>query len=248
MVEMTESLSVTDDSLWGKVVASKSVSRFYASLVRMTGSSGGKGATTQGATPVPISLSVAPVSTKKGEAAGFVVLISDARHMAGIAEESAARIADLERGLGEMVQSLSDARSNEAQLRGSIDQFKAAEAHTRSAIDASRRLEAELRKDVDRLREEEGSLRKSAQQLLEINRLKSEFIVNAGRELEATLQSVLGLAELLEQGTYGPLTGEQMQAIRGIYSNARRMRQDVDWLVEYGSTRSRRLEPGSGGS
>ena len=248
MVEMTESLSVTDDSLWGKVVASKSVSRFYASLVRMTGSSGGAGATTQGATPVPISLSVAPVSTKKGEAAGFVVLISDARHMAGIAEESAARIAELERGLGEMSQSLSDARSNEAQLRGSIEQFKAAEAHARSAIDASRRLEAELRKDVDRLREEEGSLRKSAQQLLEINRLKSEFIVNAGRELESSLQSVLGLAELLERGTYGTLTGEQMQAIHGIYNNARRMRQDVDWLVEYGSTRSRRLESGGEGA
>lgn len=248
MVEMTESLAVTDESLWGKVISSRSVSRFSANLVRVTGSSAGTGQTTQGATPVPVSISVAPVSTKKGEAAGFVVLLSDAGHMAGIAEQTSQRIVELERGLGEMAQSLSDARTAEAQLRASIEQFKAAEAHARSAIESSRRVEEELRKDVERLREEEGSLRKSAQQLLEINRLKSEFIVNAGRELEASLQSVLGFAELLEQGSYGALSGEQMQAVQSIYNNARRMRQDVDWLVEYGSTRSRRLEPGGEGA
>jgi signal transduction histidine kinase len=83
--------------------------------------------------------------------------------------------------------------------------------------------------------------------LLEINRLKSEFIVNAGHEMEASLQSVLGLAELLQGGSYGNLTAEQREAVHGIYGWARRIKSDVDWLVEYGSTRSRRLET-SGGS
>jgi hypothetical protein len=56
---------------------------------------------------------------------------------------------------------------------------------------------------------------------------------------------VLGLAELLERGTYGLLSPEQHEAVRGVYASARRMKSDVDWLIEYGGTRSRRLEEGA---
>ena len=90
-----------------------------------------------------------------------------------------------------------------------------------------------------------GRVEASAQQLLEINRLKSEFIVNAGHEIDGSLQSVLGLAELLERGNYGPLTAEQHDAVRGLYAAARRIKTDVDWLIEYGGARSRRLEEGA---
>jgi signal transduction histidine kinase len=82
--------------------------------------------------------------------------------------------------------------------------------------------------------------------LLETNRLKSDFIVSAGHEIEASLQPVLGITELLGQGQYGPLTPEQQEAIRNIYAWARRIKSDVDWLIEYGSARSRRLESTGG--
>jgi signal transduction histidine kinase len=68
--------------------------------------------------------------------------------------------------------------------------------------------------------------------------------VNAGHELESSLQSVLGFAEQLEQGVYGRLTAEQAEAVKGIYAWSRRMKADIDWLIEYGSTRSRRLDAG----
>ncbi|HKV38353.1 MAG TPA: hypothetical protein VJX67_04005, partial [Blastocatellia bacterium] len=96
--------------------------------------------------------------------------------------------------------------------------------------------------DADRARDDEARARRAAQQLLEINRLKSDFIVNAGRELDASLQSVLGFAELLGQGSYGKLTPEQQEAVKNIYAWGRRMKSDIDWLVEYGSTRARRLD------
>src|SRR5207253_3867752 len=121
------------------------------------------------------------------------------------------------------------------------------EAKARAEADVTRRTEAETRKQLEASVEAQKQARGSAQQLLEINRLKSEFIVNAGHEIEASLQSVLGLAELLENGSYGSLTSDQREAVRGIYAWARRIKSDVDWLVEYGSTRSRRLET-SGGS
>ena len=105
-----------------------------------------------------------------------------------------------------------------------------------------RRSEGELRQERERLRDNYSRVEASAQQLLEINRLKSEFIVNAGREIEGALQPVLGLAELLERGTYGQINNEQREAVRGIYASAKRIKSDIDWLIDYGSTRSRRLE------
>ncbi|HWP44212.1 MAG TPA: GAF domain-containing protein, partial [Blastocatellia bacterium] len=247
MAEMTEALTVTDDSLWGNVISCKTPARFQTSLVRLTGAGPEDvpGTPTQGATPVPVSISIAPLTSEGGETGGCVVVISDVGHIVSDSEKYAARIAELERGMNDLAQSLSAARTTETELRAALDRLRVAEAEARASVESLRRQDAELRKEFDHLREEESALRKSAQQLLEINRLKSEFIVNAGRELEATLLSVLGFAELLEQGTYGPLTGDQLKAVRSMYSNAKRMRQDVEWLVEYGSTRSRRLDTGA---
>jgi GAF domain-containing protein len=155
--------------------------------------------------------------------------------LSGESQKAAARIKELE-------QRLNEAQSAEGKLRSTFDSLRTAEAEAKSSAESSRRAEAELRQEYNRLREDEAGVRKSAQQLLEINRLKSEFIVNAGRELESSLQSVLGLAELLGGGAYGQLTADQSKAVQNIYTWAKRMKSDVEWLVEYGSSRSRRLE------
>jgi chemotaxis protein histidine kinase CheA len=157
------------------------------------------------------------------------------------AAESEARAAEALARAGE-----ADARNSEAQARAVIERLRGAEAEARAAAEAAARSEAEARRERDELREDEARARRSAQQLLEINRLKSDFIVNAGRELEASLQSLLGFADQVSQGLYGPLTAEQAQGVRNIVAWARRMSSDVEWLIEYGSTRSRRLETGEG--
>jgi signal transduction histidine kinase len=128
-----------------------------------------------------------------------------------------------------------------------LAEASALEKNARAEADHSRQAEEETRNQLAKVREEHKQVQSSSQQLLEINKLKSEFIVNAGHEIEASLQSVLGLAELLERGSYGELTREQREAVHSLYGWARRIKGDVDWLVEYGSTRTRRLES-SGGS
>jgi hypothetical protein len=105
-----------------------------------------------------------------------------------------------------------------------------------------RRAEAEAQSHLERAVQDHKQAQGSAQQLLEINRLKSEFIVNAGHEIEASLQSVLGLSELLDRGVFGDLTRDQKETVQSVYAWAQRIKSDVDWLIEYGSTRSRRLE------
>jgi len=153
-----------------------------------------------------------------------------------------ARIQELEQKLERMEHALTHTRSLEEQARGLLAKASELEAKSRLETEALRRNETEVRQNLERLQQEHKQAQDSSRQLLEINRLKSEFIVNAGREIDSSLQSVLGLAELLEQGSYGNLTKEQREAVHGVYSWAQRIKSDVDWLVEYGSTRSRRLE------
>jgi GAF domain-containing protein len=157
-----------------------------------------------------------------------------------------ARIQELEQKLERMEHALTHTRSLEEQARGLLAKASELEAKSRLETEALRRNEAEVRQNLERLQQEHKQAQDSSRQLLEINRLKSEFIVNAGREIDSSLQSVLGLAELLEQGSYGNLTKEQREAVHGVYSWARRIKSDVDWLVEYGSARSKRLETSGG--
>lgn len=170
----------------------------------------------------------------------------EAKRAAALGREAPARISELEHKLASIESVLAQSRSTEEQARAMLARASALEAKARAEADVSRRVEDEVKQQLERAQVEQKQAQGSAQQLLEINRLKSEFIVNAGHEMEASLQSVLGLAELLERGSYGNLTTEQREAVHGIYSWARRIKSDIDWLVEYGSARSRRLEPKDG--
>ena len=162
---------------------------------------------------------------------------------AGAAESPSTRIRELEEKLEAIDRALAGSRAAEEHARTLLAKAAAQEAKARAEADVSRRFETEVRQQLERIQEEHKQVSGSAKQLLEINRLKSEFIVNAGHEIEASLQSVLGLAELLERGSYGDLSPEQREAVKGIYGWARRIKSDIDWLIEYGSARSRRLEP-----
>ncbi|HKG23167.1 MAG TPA: GAF domain-containing protein [Blastocatellia bacterium] len=203
VVEMMESLSMSDDGMWETIIASRSPARLESRLKKGE----------------RISIAVSPLRNNKGEFSGQLVVISNIDHIEGPA-----------------------AQTDELQARVSALEEELAKAQ--AAISAS--PEAEMKRELERISEDGKRLQRSANQLLEINRLKSEFIVNAGHELESSLQSVLGFAEQLEQGLYGQMTPEQREAVKGIYAWSRRMKADIDWLIEYGSTRSRRLDAGEG--
>jgi len=159
---------------------------------------------------------------------------------------AAARVQELEKQVESFERVLAQSRSSEEQARAMLAKSSALEAKALAEAEVTRRSEAEAKQELETARGELNQAHASAKQLLDINKLKSEFIVNAGHEIEASLQSVLGLAEMLERGSYGPLSPEQQQTVHNIYGWARRIKGDVDWLIEYGSTRSRRLESSGG--
>ncbi len=194
-----------------------------------------------------LSLSLSNLTSLQDTANEAEQAREEARRAVEISNDAPQRIEELEKKLETVERALAQSKSMEQQARGMLGKTSGFEAKARAEAEGSRQAETEVRKQLEHLQEQHKQTQGSAQQLLEINRLKSEFIVNAGREMEASLQSVLGLAELLERGSYGSLTAEQREVVHGIYGWARRIKSDIDWLVEYGSARSRRLES-SGGS
>jgi PAS domain-containing protein len=234
VAEMIDALNLADETIWPRVASSDDVARFNTELTQLPSQAGQAG--------LPVSISVGPIRNSKNELTGHLAVFSDVSHIgAGAAR---ARVQELERRLTDIERELNEARNAENQARAVLAKASAAEAKARAEADVLRRTDAELRQEMERLREDQARAQASARQLLEINRLKSDFLVNAGREMEASLHSVLGFAELLEQGSYGELTNEQHEAVRNLYVWGRRMKSDIETLIEYGSTRSRRLEEG----
>jgi len=218
------------------VLGLQTAARFEGELKR-NAHNAGVGDVSQGGA-VAVIIAATPVRDARGAISGHLVVISETGGVAG----AGGRIRELKQQFAAIEQQLSDAQESEQQAREAAARAFAAEAGLRGEMEQIRRAEAEARSERDKVREERSLVQRSAQQLLEINRLKSEFIVNAGHEIESSLQTVLGLAELLQQGHYGVLTQEQHEAVNGIYSGARRIRSDVDYMIQYGATRSRQLE------
>ncbi|MGH9759921.1 MAG: hypothetical protein ACREAC_03665, partial [Blastocatellia bacterium] len=241
---MTEALTVEDETLWDRVNSCDSIAHFETQIAppRVTAQLAAPDRSLtaagrqQNAGSVPISIAVAPVRNDKGEITGRIVVLSDLSHLeAVVGKEMPPELAELKKKVRDLEGALAEATRAIESVAASAGATDAGPA-TVQAEDG----------EFDKVKDDEARARRAAQQLLEINRLKSDFIVNAGRELDASLQSVLGFAELLGQGSYGALTPEQLEAVKSIYAWARRMKSDVDWLLEYGSTRSRRLEAGEG--
>jgi PAS domain S-box-containing protein len=231
-----ETLTNPGNPIWKKIAVCESVTRFDTEMQTTSAVNGDA---------IPVSISAAPVRNEKGEITGRLIVVSDLSHLkSSVASQ---RIEELEQKLQGIERVLVHSKDVEEQARAMLVEASALEKKARTEADHFRQAEEEVRHQLEKVREEHKQVQSSSQQLLEINRLKSEFIVNAGHEIEASLQSVLGLAELLERGSYGALTAEQREAVHSLYGWGRRMKSDVDWLVEYGSTRSRRLET-SGGS
>ena len=233
MVGMVESLTLSDESIWEKVNASHGIVRFEATIAAPRTAAplaapDRSAARARNAVSLPISIAVAPVRSEKDEITGRILVLTDLSHTRSHSKkDTGEHVAALEAKMKETEEALSEANRV-------IENAAAADAATGRV--------AYVAGEIEKVRTDEARARRAAQQLLEINRLKSDFIVNAGRELDASLQSVLGFAELLGQGQYGQVTPEQLEAIKGIYAWARRMKNDVDWLIEYGSARSRTLE------
>ena len=83
-------------------------------------------------------------------------------------------------------------------------------------LSSRRHREQLLEKALQALAEKNAILALKTQEIMRINRNRSEFISSVSHELRTPLHAVIGFAELLGRELYGPLTDRQKKAVDGI--------------------------------
>lgn len=94
---------------------------------------------------------------------------------------------------------------------------------------------------TDRI-EAEQRLVESVERLREVDQVKDAFVSSVSHELRTPITSILGYTEMLEEGQYGALNAEQLDAVRRLSANSTRLLSLIDDLL----TLSRVQEDGLG--
>lgn len=76
----------------------------------------------------------------------------------------------------------------------------------------------------------------------EAGRLKDEFLASMSHELRTPLTGILGMAEALEEGTYGPIGEEQTAAVKTIYNSGRHLLSLINDILDLSKVEAGQLE------
>jgi len=103
------------------------------------------------------------------------------------------------------------------------------------AFTAAERLAKELeRRNVALLQQRD--------QLLEVSRLKSEFLANISHELRTPLNVIIGYTELVGEGVYGPVNPDQSESLAGIIENARNLLALITQILDLSRVEAGRMK------
>ncbi|MBP7690754.1 MAG: PAS domain S-box protein [Anaerolineales bacterium] len=92
-------------------------------------------------------------------------------------------------------------------------------------ITAQRQAEAELRRSRDQLSF-------TNRELARANRLKDDFLASISHELRTPLTGILGLAEALQNGVYGPLADRQTRTVQLIEESGRHLLNLINDILD----------------
>ncbi len=103
-------------------------------------------------------------------------------------------------------------------------------------------LEAERALLAQRVQERTAELSAANAQLARAARLKDEFLANMSHELRTPLNAILGMAEVLRMNVYGPLNGEQENALYHIEESGRHLLDLINDILDLSKIEAGKLE------
>ena len=112
----------------------------------------------------------------------------------------------------------------------SLDRIEDDRGHTIGYVstseDITERIEAERR-----LVEALATEREAVERLREVDQVKDAFVSSVSHELRTPITSILGYTEMLEEGAYGELGPEALDAVRRLGANSTRLLSLIDDLL-----------------
>lgn len=103
------------------------------------------------------------------------------------------------------------------------------------------RIRGALQLAVGRYTVEIKEVKKIADQATEANEFKTKFIARISHELRTPLGALMGMAEMLQEGVYGPLNDLQMNLVSRILNNATTLSHIFSELLDQSQIESGRL-------
>jgi PAS domain S-box-containing protein len=86
------------------------------------------------------------------------------------------------------------------------------------------------------------NLRQTNEHLARLGRMKDEFLANMSHELRTPLNAVLGQAEAMSEGIFGPITEEQRSALRTIDESGQHLLALINDILDVTKSNAGRLE------
>jgi PAS domain S-box-containing protein len=105
----------------------------------------------------------------------------------------------------------------------------------RAVRDSNERLEQRV---AERTRE----LREANERLMELDRMKSQFLSTMSHELRTPLNSILGFTSLLREGMSGPLSDEQRRQLGFVHGSAEHLLALINDLLDLSRIESGRMD------
>lgn len=84
-----------------------------------------------------------------------------------------------------------------------------------------------------RVHERTVALERAVEKLGELSQLKANFVANVSHELRTPLTHIKGYLDLLSEGTLGPLSGEQADAVRVMLAAEERLESLIEDLIQF---------------
>ena len=128
-------------------------------------------------------------------------------------------------------------RSHWMSLNRVVDDRGVTTGYVSTSEDITERVAAE-----NKLVEALAAERKAVERLREVDHVKDAFVSSVSHELRTPMTSILGYTEMLEDGAYGPLGADQLDAVQRLSVNSSRLLGLIDDLL----TLSRVQEDGIG--
>jgi len=161
---------------------------------------------------------VATQSASKLAGGGAAVLVAPGEEPKGLTPEFVAPVEVREKPIAELV-----VGGDPIQVRRAHDALTTVAAQLSIAIERERLLDAE--------REHADALAERNEQLLELDRMKDQFVSSVSHELRTPLTSMVGYLELLMDGEAGELEEEQAHFLEIVNRNCHRLNRLVDDIL-----------------